>query len=278
MANYSKLVQSFRQEWNSIAHTVVSQPKPSAGFNCGISTKSSIFGDTLELSIDSCKKYLDEFCDVFTEGKYTVVKHKTGGIIDVSKIGDLNRDGTIIRYRTAKQAEEEAKKILMRQFDLPADQQRELCLITRDKDLFLNSIGDVHDAGLPSIIDDIACPKEELKIFHNHPTNNTSGKSYPLSIGDINLMVSEEVHSVTAINHLGEYSTATIKKPFTSPGYRIAAHLVNKLKEQLEPIIGKDVIPGKNPELYIKEIHKAYKELLPQFNIEYTTNYSYLAK
>ena len=284
MVNSAKLlvqVQSLAKEWNyGVTHAVAPHIKFSNeilyGFNRGISTKNQIVGDTLELSINSCKKYLNEICDVITEGKYTVIKHKTGGIVDVSRIGELNRDGTIIRYNTAKQAEEEAKKILMKQFDLPPEQQRELCLITRDKDLFLNSIGDVHETGLPSIIDDISCPKKELKIFHNHPTNNSSNKSYPLSIGDINLMANEEVHSITAINHLGEYSMATITTPFESPGYRVATYLVCKLKERLEPIVGENVIPGKNPELYIKEIHKAYKELLSQCNIEYTTNYSYL--
>ena len=281
MANYTKLVQSLAKEWNyGVTSTVKSQRKIVeeilAGFNGGIDTKPSIVGDTLELSIDSCKKYLAEFCDVFTEGKYTVIKHKTGGIVDVSKIGDLNRDGTIIRYGTSKQAEEEAKKILMRQFDLPREQQREVALITRNNDLFLNSIGEEHCATLPSVIEDLSIPRKELKLFHNHPTNITTGKSYPLSIDDIFALARNEVKSITAINHLGEFSTATITKPFASGGYTVAPWIKRELIKRLEQDFGKNVVPEKNPELYIQEVHKAYKELLSQCNIEYSTNYSYL--
>ena len=164
------------------------------------------------------------------------------------------------------------------QFDLPPEQQREICLITRDKDLFLNSIGKDHCASLPDVIEDLSIPRGELKVFHNHPTNNPTGKSYPLSIDDIFMLARNQVHSITALNSSGEFSTAIITKPFVSGGYTVASWIKRELIKRLENNFGKNVLPEKNPELYIKEIHKAYKELLPQCNIEYTTNYSYLTR
>ena len=219
---------------------------------------------------------MDEFCNIFKEGKYTVITHKNGGIVDISKIGELNRDGTIIRYNSVKQAEEEAKKILMKQFDLPLEQQRELCLVTRDKDLFLNTLGDAHESSLPSVIDDLNISKRELKIFHNHPINASSGKSYPLSLQDIYTFASDNIHSMTAFNKLGEYNTVVLKEPIGNP-ISISQYILRTLQNKLEPILGKNIIPSNNPpDLYCQELHKAYKALLPQFNIEYTTNYSYL--
>ena len=222
------------------------------------------------------KKYLDMFCNVFKEGEYTVIEHNWGGSVDVTKIGKLNKNGTIIRCKSSAQAEEEAKKILMAQFKIPREQQKELCLITKGRDLFLNDVGDAHETGLPSVIDDKTIAKYELKIFHNHPTNAQCGKSYPLSVGDIVRLASDEIKSITAINSSGEFSTATIKAPFKSPGYSLSQCILRILKDRLEPILGEGVFPDKNPELYIKEVHKAYKEILPLFDIEYCTNYSYL--
>lgn len=275
----NQIVQTIAKGWNR--GRTVSNPQTRiaeeiiAGFNRGVKSTSSVGGNTLELTLKPAKKYLDDFCDVFTEGKYTVIKPKRDIVVDISKIGELNKDGTIIRYQTPKQAEEAARKILLSQFNVPPAQQRELCLITRKNDLFLNSIGDAHDTGLPSVIDDVNFSTMELKIFHNHPTNNPSQKSYPLSLGDIYLLASENVHSITAINNLGEFNTAILKEPLGS-SWSISQYIFRTLKNRLEPIIGKNVVPGNNPELYIKEVHKAYKELLPQWDIEYLTNYSYL--
>lgn len=217
-----------------------------------------------------CKKIISCF-SCGTGSKATTI----GDTVDVSKIGELNRDGTIIRYNTAKQAEEEAKKILMKQFELPSEQQREVCLITRDKDLFLNTLGDVHEANLPSVIDDLSVPKRELKIFHNHPTNTADGNSYPLSIEDIITLASENVHSITALNKFGEYSTVTLKERLT---VGVLQYILTTFKNRLEPVLGKNVMPGNNPpQLYSSELHKAYKELLPEFDMKYTTNYFNLA-
>ncbi len=285
MSATSKIVESIARTW-------IKSPKPAtksqadivreiiADFSCGACSKPHTV-DTVELSLKgalhSAEKYLDDFCDVITEGKYTVISHKWGGYVDVSKIGQLNRNGTIIRYSSAKQAEEEAKKILMKQFDKPLQNQKELCLITRDKDLFLNDIGNAHNSELPSILYDTNCPKGELKIFHNHPVDKVTKKSYPLSLGDIYILASDNVHSITAFNHLGEFNTATLKEPLKYP-WSISQFIIRTFQNRLEPIVGKNVDPTNNPELYTTEIHKAYKELLSQFNIEYTTNYSYLSK
>ena len=277
MGNYTKIVQEIAREWQSgTTSSMTSQAKKIiSSFYCD-SAKAATIGDTVELTLNSAKKYLDEFCNIVKEGKYTVISHKNGGIVDVSKIGELNRDGTIIRYNTAKQAEEEAKKLLMKQFELPAEQQREICLMTRDKDLFLNTIGDAHEASLPSVAYDLCVPKRELKIFHNHPQIDVfGGKSYPLSVGDLRALASDNLYSVTAINHLGEFSTATLKESLKYPDLT-GTHLFRTLKARLEPIVGKGVIPENNPELYSQEVHKAYKELLSQYEIEYATNYSYL--
>lgn len=278
MGNYTKIVQEIAREWQRGTPSVVTSKakKIISCFSCGAGSKTTTIEDTVELTLNSAKKYLDEFCNIFKEGKYTVISHKKGGIVDVSKIGELNRDGTIIRYNTAKQAEEEARKILMKQFELPSEQQRELSLITRDKDLFLNTLGDAHEASLPSVAYDLSVPKRELKIFHNHPQIDVFGeKSYPLSGGDLQILAKDNLYSVTAINHLGEYSTATLKESLKYPDLT-GSHLFRTLKARLEPVVGKGVIPENNPELYSQEVHKAYKELLSQYGIEYTTNYSYL--
>ena len=281
MGNYTKIVQEIARGWTrGTTSPIITQQTTVENIieslYRGTGSKAATIGDTVELTLNSAKKYLDEFCNIFKEGKYTVISHKNGGIVDVSKIGELNRDGTIIRYNTAKQAEEEAKKILMKQFDVPLEQQRELSLITRDKDLFLNTIGDAHEASLPGVDYDLSVPKRELKIFHNHPQIDVfEGKSYPLSVGDLQILASDNLYSVTAINHLGEFSTATLKESLKYPGLT-GTHLFRTLKARLEPVVGKGVIPENNPELYSQEVHKAYKELLSQYGIEYTTNYSYL--
>ena len=278
MPNYTKIVQEIAQGWRTCGNQAVKSQAEIVKETIDSlfhSTSSRTFavGDTIELSM---KKYLDEFCNIFKEGNYTIISHKKGGIVDVSKIGELNRNGTVIRYNSAKQAEEEAKKILMKQFDLPLEQQRELCLVTRDKDLFLNTLGDAHESSLPSVINDINIPKRELKIFHNHPINALSGKSYPLSLQDIYTFASDNIHSMTAFNKLGEYNTVVLKEPIGNPIF-ISQYILRTLQDKLEPILGKNIIPSNNPpDLYCQELHKAYKELLSQFNIEYTTNYSYL--
>jgi len=278
MTYINQIVKTIAKEWTmgpssnpmrKQAQNIVS------GIFDGINSKSAKLTDTVE---KEAKKYLDTFCRVFKEGKYTVIEHQWGGTVDVTKIGKLNNDGTIIRCKTLAQAEAEAKKILMEQFKLPKEKQKELCLITKDRDLFLNSLGDAHETKLPSVIDDKTIAKYKLKIFHNHPTNAECGKSYPLSIEDIVRLASDEVQSITAINSLGEFNSATIKVPFKSPGYSVSQYLLQILKNRLEPILGEGVFPDKNPELYIKEVHKAYKEILPQLGIEYNTNYSYLSK
>lgn len=277
---YEKIVQELAREWqmgttsvmtsqNTVAKKIISS------FSCGTGSKTTTIGDTLELTLNSAKKYLNEFCNIFKEGEYTVISHKKGGTVDVSKIGELNRDGTIIRYNTAKQAEEEAKKILMKQFELPSEQQREVSLITRNRDLYLNTIGEAHISKLPSVSYDSSVPKRELKIFHNHPTNTADGNSYPLSIGDIITLANANVHSITALNKFGEYSTVTLKEPLTDG---VPQYILTTFKNRLEPILGENVMPGNNPpQLYSSELHKAYKELLPQFDMKYTTNYFNLA-
>ena len=276
MGNYAKIVQEIARGWQRGTTYVVTPQSTIAkkiisGFSCGTGSKAATIGDSVELTLNSAQNYLEEFCNIFKEGKYTVILHKKDGIVDVSKIGELNRDGTIIRYNSAKQAEEEAKKILMKQFELPSEQQREVCLITRDKDLFLNTLGDAHEANLPSVIDDLNFPKRELKIFHNHPTNTADGNSYPLSIKDIITLANENAHSITALNKFGEYNTVILKKRLT---YGIPQYILRTFKNRLEPILGKNVIPGNNsPESYSSELHKAYKELLSQFDMEYATNY-----
>lgn len=278
MPNYTKIVQEIAQGWRTCGNQAVKSQAEIVKETIDSlfhSTSSRTFavGDTVELSI---KKYLNEFCNIFKEGNYTVISHKNGGIVDVSKIGELNRDGTIIRYNSAKQAEEEAKNILMKQFDLPFEQQREVSLITRDKDLFLNKIGDAHEAELPSVAYDPSISKRELKIFHNHPQIAAAGgKSYPLSAGDIQILMLDNLHSVTAINKSGEFSTATLKEILPHPEGAKHQFFI-AIKKRLIPIIGGNLVPENNPELYIKEVHKAYKELLSQYGIEYTTNYSYL--
>ena len=278
MTYINQIVKTIAKEWTT---SPSSNPMRKQAQNIvasifdGINSKPAKVIDTIE---KEAKKYLDTFCSVFKEEKYTVIEHQWGGIVDVAKIGKLNNNGTIIRCKTPAQAEDEAKKILMEQFKLPKEKQKELCLITKDRDLFLNSLGNAHETELPSVIDDKTIAKYKLKIFHNHPTNAECGKSYPLSVEDIVRLTSDEVQSITAINSLGEFNSATIKVPFKSPGYLVSQYLLQILKNRLEPILGKGVFPDKNPELYIKELHKAYKEILPQLGIEYNTNYSYLSK
>lgn len=276
MSSYTKIVKEIAKTWTR-GNSAIVRPQStvvreiSAEWSFGRGSNALTVGDTLELSM---KKYLDEFCNIFKEGKYTVISHKKGGIVDISKIGEWNRDGTIIRYNSAKQAEEEAKKILMKQFDIPLEQQRELCLVTRDKDLFLNTVGEAHESGLPSVIDDLNISKKELKIFHNHPINVISGKSYPLSLHDIYTFALENIHSITAFNRLGEYNTVVLKEPLRN-SISISQYILRTLQNKLEPILGKNIMPSNNPpDKYCQQLHQAYKELLSQFNIEYSTNYS----
>lgn len=276
MSSYTKIVKEIAKTWTR-GNSAIVRPQStvvreiSAEWSFGRGSNALTVGDTLELSM---KKYLDEFCNIFKEGKYTVISHKKGGIVDISKIGEWNRDGTIIRYNSAKQAEEEAKKILMKQFDIPLEQQRELCLVTRDKDLFLNTVGEAHESGLPNVIDDLNISKKELKIFHNHPINVISGKSYPLSLRDIYTFALENIHSITAFNRLGEYNTVVLKEPLRN-SISISQYILRTLQNKLEPILGKNIMPSNNPpDKYCQQLHKAYKELLSQFNIEYSTNYS----
>jgi len=45
-------------------------------------------------------------------------------MVDLSKIGEL-KDNTIVRYNTPEQAKQAAKDLVMKQFELPFEMQRE---------------------------------------------------------------------------------------------------------------------------------------------------------
>jgi len=149
-----------------------------------------------------------------------------------------------------------------------------------------------------------------IDFYHNHPLD-ASYVDYPLSDGDIRGLIRNHVKSVTAYNHLGEYSRVEITNPWRADQYRweifdeidcheVAASLgeekgmrynflynnMNKessaeLREEFN--ILRDEFQNKfkewsdkNPQKYAQSAHRAYSAVLPKYGIKYTTNYSNL--
>ncbi len=269
----------------------------------------------------SPEKYLSKNCDVFKEGNYTVIQHKKGGIVDVSKIGDLNNNGTIIRYRSPEQAKQGAIDALMKHFDSPIGQQREQVVAVLDNDLHLGMIGDATSATKPGIAHPFNHSKGKVDLFHNHPSLNRMGTTAPLSGNDITSTCVCECRSITAVNSFGEYSTVKIidaNKVYKDYGFISGGEIGNALGREIAPrmmgnegkrllelrslkeqnLLSSDLIEElKQLELkaenfkdrdlikfmnehfddYCTILHKAYQKILPQFGIEYTTNFSNLA-
>ena len=267
---------------------------------------------------ERCAKYAQ------ASGKRSILETKPVGKVDVSKLGVCLSDGTVhfqngvIRYRTAEEATAKAKEITMQQFNVPMEQQIERVIGLSDKNLHIGS-PDWYDCAeipvtIPSIYD---CSKRNFRLIHNHPQYNISGDSVPISIGDINSMISNSVKSVTALNRRGEYSIAHIideKKAMQDGSWswkildefnnqKILIYMgkngkrlskLRKLKKQqkltteLENELNNleneynnfnmDKYIQEKPEEYSYRLHSLYKKLLPQYGIEYKTNFSNLLK
>ena len=262
-------------------------------------------------------------------GKRSILETKPVGNIDTSQIGVCLSDGTIhfpklnmTRFRTAEEAEAHAKEVVMKQFNVPIAEQREIAVATWGRDYYHNTPGQHCRTASPIIYSGNNHPRGKTDLVHNHPSHNEIGDSVPLSGNDLQTLIMNESHSVTALNKAGEYNTATVidmDKAYGQSGIvssiKLGKMLVN---EQFPYMMGKDgkrllelrglkekqtLTPELEAELknleikfenfrdsdmakfmeehvdeYVQILHRAYKKILPQFGIEYKTNFSNLLK
>ncbi len=258
--------------------------------------------------------YLKKHCNVYREAGsysriYTVIEANKGEMVDISRIGDLNKRGTILRYNTPEQAKQGAIKVVMKQFELPHEQQCELAVVTKGKDLYLNNPGGFdnapyHQVGHCGHSDTF----QDIEIFHNHPDCYGFGQTLPLSFGDIKTAMGfDRAKSVTAINSAGEFNTLIRTNASASDCQKISqwtrhdyykdvvlirlknlrelsekSKLTPEAAAELEMLDyyaktnNYDLIKYTTDEYYAKIIHEAYKEIFPKYGFEYTTNYSNL--
>ena len=233
--------------------------------------------DKLVTLAERCAKYA-QAC-----GKRSILETKPVGKVDVSKLGVCLSDGTVrfphlnmIRYRTAEEAEANAKKICMKQYETPIGQQKEIMIGTVGRDLYLNEIGTENKCQAPAVLMSKAYRNRPKKLFHNHPTCLDGGYSEPVSPFDIWHATDVNPISLTAFNSYGEYNTVKMTDKYFKLSQRDKLQIVYDLtgaEIKMQENIGQCTAE----QLAIIQ-HKCNAEILPQYGIEYETNFSNLLK
>lgn len=237
--------------------------------------------------------------------KRSVLETKPIGKINVTELGICLPNGTIhfphlnmTRYKTAEEAEIQAKKIVMKQFEAPVGQQKERMTAVVGSDLYIGEEGYQSMFGY-ACDTPFGARGKRAKLFHNHPTCTETMGSCPASLDDIGEMFNRGAQSITAFNAQGEFSTVKlidknkILKSFTKEQReRLKQHpenkdylgsvflrlvLLNDLSKEinkLETALGRKL----TTEEFALAQHLSNKKILPEIGIEYKTNFSNLLK
>lgn len=222
--------------------------------------------------------------------------------VNPHELGFCHLDGTVkfknfTRYRTAHEAEAEAKRIVMKQFEAPVGEQKEIMTATVGNDLYVGMEGSNgmfgHECYPPAGI-----MGKKAKLFHNHPVCTGQGDSNPVSCMDISAMLTQEAQSITAFNRIGQYCTAELKNPNkildllegrikdfikahpeqinASLGLKAQKVMLDDMVAEIDKLkaLYRDKISEKSLMTIVQ--HISNKRILPQLGIEYKTNFSNL--
>ena len=240
--------------------------------------------DKLVTLAERCAKYA-QAC-----GKRSILETKPIGKVDVSELGVCLSDGTVhfqngvVRYRTVEEAAAKAKEIAMKEFLRPENEQVERLVAVEGRDILGIAEGNAASVAMPhGVPPAFKYPdKRTIDLYHNHPSYNESGDTFPISHagGDLLSMLKNCVKSITAFNKAGEYSKVEVVniKKFIEGGFGGNNKLLNDQFDALEKLVLGVSKAGRLEELRItmdkykklqqnipSNIKKEYNEIMGEF-------------